>query len=86
MPQVTATKPSPAPASPTLASSPIEILNAFLTEEELAKRLGVAVSTLRRWHARRTGPPRSTVGRKFYFSRQKLEEWIEAKALIVRRR
>lgn len=80
--------PSPAlnPVPPTLASSLIEINNAFLTEPQLAKRLGVAVSTLRRWHARRTGPPRSTVGRKFYYSRQKLEEWIEAKALIVRGR
>lgn len=63
--------------------APIDIGLSFLSEKQLAKELGVAVSTLRRWHARRIGPPRSAVGRKFYYSRQKLEEWIEAKTLIV---
>lgn len=70
------------PAAPP-PPAPIDISVSFLSEEQLAKELGVAVSTLRRWHARRIGPPRSAVGRKFYYSRQKLEAWIEAKALIV---
>jgi hypothetical protein len=44
------------------------------------------VSTLRRWHSRRIGPPRSAVSRRFYYSRKKLQEWIETQALTVRGR
>ncbi|MGD1077740.1 MAG: helix-turn-helix domain-containing protein [Candidatus Sulfotelmatobacter sp.] len=91
MPRSQASAVSPAPNPPAApapppAPAPIDISASFLTEEELAKQLGRAISTLRRWAALRKGPPRSEVSRKFYYSRKKLEEWIEAQAFTIKGR
>jgi hypothetical protein len=41
-----------------------QLLDDYLTREELAVELGKCVRTLDRWHAVRYGPPRATVGRE----------------------
>jgi hypothetical protein len=38
----------------------------FITEEQLAQQLGVALSTIRRWKSRRYGPKFVKIGRKDY--------------------
>src|SRR5215472_9391040 len=38
----------------------------FITEEQLARQLGVALSTVRRWKRRRYGPKFVKLGRKDY--------------------
>ena len=48
----------------------------FLTEEEAGEILGTKVNTLRIQSARRQGPPRVKVGRRVYYRKKSLLEWM----------
>ena len=52
------------------------ILAEYLTPEELAGELGVCKRTLDRWHASRTGPARVTVGRRPFYRREAVTQWL----------
>jgi hypothetical protein len=52
------------------------VLSGYQTEEELSIDLDVCVRTLRRWDARRVGPPRVLVGRKPMYRRDGVKEWL----------
>lgn len=52
------------------------ILGDYLIPEQLAAELGVSERTIHRWHALRIGPPRVTIGRKPYYRRSSVAEWI----------
>lgn len=52
------------------------VLDGYLTPPELAAQLGVCQRTLARWHADRTGPPRSVVGRKILYRTESVTAWL----------
>ena len=56
---------------------------SYQTEEEFAQELEVAVSTLRRWHRLRTGPPRTKLGAKIVYDRSLVSEWIKKNAVMI---
>jgi hypothetical protein len=52
------------------------VLAGYMTPEELAAELDMAVITLAIWRMRQKGPPYVTVGRKILYSRTTVKEWI----------
>jgi hypothetical protein len=56
--------------------------NFFMSKEELADELDVHVSTLLRWHNLGIGPRRSKVGRVIRYSRQEVEDFFKANAVV----
>ena len=55
-------------------------LAEWMSREELASELGLAVSTLRRWDTLRTGPVCIRVGRKVMYRRADVQSWLSEKA------
>lgn len=51
-------------------------LDDFLTEDQAAARLGVTVTTMRCWAARRKGPARIKAGRKPLYRASAIVEWL----------
>ena len=45
-----------------------------------AKFLGIDEGTLRRWNNQGCGPPRSRKGKRYYYIRQVLVDWLKANA------
>jgi hypothetical protein len=69
-----------------MGSTALAAAKSYQSEEELAAELGVAVSTLRRWHSERRGPPRTTLpGRKFGYDTLLKAAWIQLNAAKVTR-
>ena len=50
----------------------------YLTVEELSILLGRSTRTLFRWHARRSGPPRTKVGSLILYRRVAVDNWLQA--------
>ena len=48
----------------------------LLTESEMAHRLGVSISGLRKWRERHVGPKFIRLGRLIRYSVVDLEEWL----------
>ena len=51
----------------------------YFPEREFASVLGVSSRTLRRWHERRCGPPRTVIGRKIYYKKDSAIRWLAAR-------
>ncbi len=51
--------------------------DAYFTRVGLAKRLGITVRTLDRWHVLRSGPPRTVLGRTILYRKEAVMEWLE---------
>jgi hypothetical protein len=57
----------------------IEVITADLMQQsEAAAELHVHLSTLRRWEAVDQGPPRIKIGRKVFYRRSSLRNWLLA--------
>jgi hypothetical protein len=52
------------------------VLAGYMTPEELAAELDMAVITLAIWRVRQKGPPYVTVGRRILYSRTTVKAWI----------
>lgn len=55
-----------------------EILDGYLTEQDLARQLGKSTRTIQRWAALRIGPPRTLIGQTVYYHVDDLRDWIKA--------
>jgi hypothetical protein len=51
-------------------------LGEYVTPDQLAQHLGVSVRTLSRWHARRIGPPRCSVGKLILYRVAAVRAWM----------
>jgi predicted DNA-binding transcriptional regulator YafY len=51
-------------------------LGEYVTPDQLAQHLGVSVRTLSRWHARRIGPPRCSVGKLILYRVIAVRAWM----------
>ena len=63
---------------PDPKDKPRSLLVGWISRLDLALELGLSVDTLRRWEAMRTGPPCVRAGRKVYYRRAAIQEWIRA--------
>ena len=61
---------------PDPKDKPSTLLNGWINRVDLAIELGLSVDTLRRWEAQRRGPPCIRAGRKVYYRRAAIEEWM----------
>jgi predicted DNA-binding transcriptional regulator AlpA len=52
------------------------LLDDWLSRADLAKELGVSVDTLGRWETRRTGPICIRLGRRVYYRKNAVREWL----------
>lgn len=55
-----------------------DLLADWISREQLARALGLTADTLSRWEARRQGPPCTRIGRKTFYRRVAIQEWIRA--------
>ena len=52
------------------------LLADWISRDQLAQELMVTADTLSRWEARREGPPCMRVGRKVFYRRSRVEDWL----------
>jgi ParB-like chromosome segregation protein Spo0J len=52
------------------------LLAGYLTTDELAKELGKSPRTIARWDGLRIGPPKTVIGKKIYFRREAVRQWL----------
>jgi hypothetical protein len=55
------------------------LLTDYLTEVELAKRLGIGLRTLRTWRTQGVSPPITKLGRRLFFKIQSVEAWLDSR-------
>lgn len=77
---MTETATSPRSSNPSL-------LSGWISRLDLALELGVTVETLHRWEKLRFGPPCVRAGRKIYYRRDAVQDWLmQQEAPAPRRR
>ncbi len=59
------------------AGSSGTLLGGWISRSDLAQELEVTEGTLRRWAAERWGPPCIRAGRKVFYRRSAVVEWLE---------
>jgi hypothetical protein len=62
------------------------LLGGWISRTDLALQLGVSEDTLRRWDALRSGPPCIRAGRKVFYRRAGVLEWLEEQEAMAPRR
>jgi Helix-turn-helix domain len=60
----------------SLKEKPNSLLAGYLSPDELAAELEVCTKTLDRWRVFDEGPPVTKIGRKTYYSRSGVAEWL----------
>ena len=55
-----------------------DLLADWISREQLAYALSLTTDTLSRWEARRKGPPCTRIGRKVFYRRAAVQDWIRA--------
>ena len=55
---------------------PEQLLDGYVSREQLAKELGKALRTIDRWERRRIGPPRVVIGRMILYRKEAVREWL----------
>ena len=58
------------------SSSPQRLMSGWISRLDLALELGVTVETLHRSEKIRFGPPCVRAGRKIYYRRDAVQEWL----------
>lgn len=62
------------------------LMSGWISRLDLALELGVTVETLHRWEKIRFGPPCVRAGRKVYYRRDAVQDWlIQQEAPVPRR-
>ncbi len=57
-------------------TEPLSLLSDWISREHLAEDLMLRPDTLSRWEARREGPPCMRIGRKVFYRRSSVEQWL----------
>lgn len=70
----------------TIAKPSGGLLGGWISRTDLAQQLGVSEDTLRRWDALRSGPPCIRAGRKVFYRRATVLEWLEEQEAMAPRR
>ena len=56
---------------------PAPLMAGWISRLDLARELGLSVDTLRRWNDRRIGPACVRAGRRTYYRRAAVLDWLE---------
>ena len=67
-------------------SPAVGLLGGWISRLDFALELGVTVDTLRRWEALRFGPPCVRAGRKVYYRRDAVHDWLQLQEVPSPRR
>ena len=59
-------------------TDPAHLLADWISRGELARQLNLTSDTLGRWEARREGPPCTRLGRKVFYRRASVQDWLRA--------
>lgn len=59
-----------------VGTGPLNLLADWIAREQLAQELMITTDTLSRWESRREGPPCMRVGRKVFYRRASVEQWL----------
>jgi DeoR/GlpR family transcriptional regulator of sugar metabolism len=70
----------------TIAKPAGGLLSGWISRTDLAQQLGVSEDTLRRWDTLRSGPPCIRAGRKVYYRRATVLEWLDEQEAMAPRR
>ena len=70
----------------SLRSTSSGLLGSWISRLDLALELGLTVDTLRRWEAQRFGPPCVRAGRKVYYRRDAVQDWLQVQEVPSPRR
>lgn len=62
------------------------LLGGWISRTDLAQELEVTEATLRRWATERWGPPCIRAGRKVFYRRSAVVEWLEDQEAVNQRR
>lgn len=62
------------------------LLVGWISRVDLALELDLTVDTLRRWEAQRFGPPCVRAGRKVYYRRDAVYDWLQLQEVPIPRR
>lgn len=54
------------------------LLADYFDIEAMQKEFGVSRRTIERWNEKGIGPARTVIGRKIYFCRKTVREWLES--------
>ena len=57
-------------------TAPLNLLADWIARDQLAQELMITTDTLSRWENRREGPPCMRVGRKVFYRRTSVEQWL----------
>ena len=60
-------------------TNPTPLLADYMTPEQLAAELNKSPRTIDRWARLRIGPPRTVIGKKPYYRREAVREWMLSK-------
>ncbi len=52
------------------------LLEDYLTPDQLAEELGKSVRTIARWDRLRIGPPKTLVGKRPFYRRDAVRQWL----------
>jgi hypothetical protein len=61
-------------------------MSGWISRLDLALELGVTVETLRRWESLRFGPPCVRAGRKIFYRRDAVQDWLTQQEAPMPRR
>ena len=62
------------------------LLGGWISRTDLAQELEISEGTLRRWATERWGPPCVRAGRKVFYRRSAVVEWLEDQEAVNQRR
>lgn len=74
------------PAESTVSARPGALLSGWISRADLAQQLEITEGTLRRWETERWGPPCIRAGRKIFYRRNAVLEWLEQQETLGPRR
>lgn len=55
-----------------------KLLDDWMSRAGLAGELGISIDTLGRWETRRIGPPCIRLGRRVYYRKGAVRDWLRA--------
>ena len=65
---------------------PRSLMRDWISRADLALELGLSVDTMRRWETQRFGPPCVRAGRKVFYRRAAVQDWLEEQERAAPRR
>lgn len=77
--------PNPAEKKVTASEGSLLAEAGLMTEQELADELGRCRRTIQRLFSRRVGPPRVRLGKRIFYRRVSVVEWLQRQELAQAR-